>query len=86
MNENNISEILRLFILRRNEGNSHILSDQLKDLSLFSLSPVDKAAALAFLCNELLCGKAIGQNIENHLDHMSNLRRDKWTLEGEMRK
>lgn len=86
LNETNISEVLRLFMLCRNEGENTKLSSLLVHKPLVSLSPTDKAAALAFLCNELLCGKAIGREIEGSLENMSNLRRDKWTLEGQMRK
>ena len=86
VNEENISEVLRLYVVARNEGATHHLSDLLKDKPLVSLSPNNKAAVLAYLCNELLCGKSIGREIEGNLDNMANLRRDKWTLEGEIRK
>lgn len=61
LNENNISEVLRLFILCRNEGRPHSLSDALLYHPLLALSPINKAAVLAFLCHELLCGKSIGR-------------------------
>ena len=63
LNETNISEMLRLFILARNEGAIHLLSDLLQDKPLVSLSPNNKAAVLAYLCNELLCGKSIGRSV-----------------------
>ena len=61
LNENNISEVLRLFILSRNEGKQHTLSDQLMKYPLEALSPSSKAAVLAFIVNELLCGKSVSR-------------------------
>lgn len=63
LNESNISEILRLFILSRNDGKFHILSDCLTKYPIEALSPNNKAAVLAFIVNELLCGKAIGRYV-----------------------
>lgn len=61
LNENNISEVLRLFVLSRTEGKATELSDQLTKYPLEALSPINKAAVLAFLVNELLCGKSVSR-------------------------
>ena len=41
---------------------------------------------LAFLCNELNCSKNITSEIERSLDHMGDIRRDKWMVEGKLRR
>ncbi|XP_065053159.1 bromodomain adjacent to zinc finger domain protein 2B-like isoform X2 [Rhopilema esculentum] len=86
LNDANMSEVLRLFIIARNDDVDHELSDLLKEKPIHSLSPVQKAAVLAFLVNELLCSNKIYNEMDNCLEHMSNLRRDKWNMEGRIRK
>eukprot|EP00794_Sanderia_malayensis_P003185 gene3185-3656_t len=86
LSEANISEVLRLFILATNNEKPHELADLLTDNPIHSLSPVNKAAILAFLVNEILCSDKIYNEMENCLEHMSNLRRDKWNMEGRIRK
>jgi len=86
LNENNISEVLRLFIMSRNEGKQHTLSDQLTKYPLEALSPSSKASVLACIVNELLCGKSVSREIDGSLENISNMRRDKWNLEGDIRK
>ena len=61
LNESNISEVLRLFILSRTEGKATELSEQLTKYPLEALSAINKAAVLAFLVNELLCGKSVNR-------------------------
>ena len=51
-----------------------------------AMNPTQKAAILAFLCNELLTSKAVSTEIEGHLETVQNLRRDKWVAESKMRK
>ncbi|XP_060070967.1 bromodomain adjacent to zinc finger domain protein 2B-like [Ylistrum balloti] len=80
-----VSEILRIFVVARN-GGSNEMSEWLSRLPLESLDHIRKAAILAFLCNELLCGKSISSEIEKHLDRMGDIRRDKWVVEGKLRR
>ncbi|XP_048580130.1 bromodomain adjacent to zinc finger domain protein 2B isoform X2 [Nematostella vectensis] len=85
LTDNNTSEILRLFVMSRNGGPNE-LSDALEEQPFQSLSPVQKGSVLAFLVNELLCSRVIIKEIENSIETMSNLRKDKWIIEGRIRK
>ncbi|CAH1242013.1 BAZ2B [Branchiostoma lanceolatum] len=81
----NLSEILRLFIQGRN-GFQDEMSQRLETIPFQAHSPTQKAAILAFICNELLCSRAVVGEIDSSIEHMSNLRRDKWIVEGKLRK
>lgn len=85
INENVVSEILRIFIIARN-GKSNEMSDWLSSKPLESLTTPQKASVLAFLVNELLCGRHIVSEIERQLEHMGEIRRDKWVVEGKLRR
>ncbi|XP_028411273.1 bromodomain adjacent to zinc finger domain protein 2B-like isoform X2 [Dendronephthya gigantea] len=85
VNEHNVSEVLRLFILARNAEPNEI-SDSLTEKPFTALSPSQKAGSLAFICNELLCGRTICREIENKIEFMSSLRHNKWIAEGNLRK
>ncbi|XP_044739668.1 uncharacterized protein LOC123301018 isoform X4 [Chrysoperla carnea] len=62
------------------------MADSLKDKPFLSLNPTEKAAILAFLCNELLQNKAVCRQIEGSLDHVSQLRKERWLLDAKIRK
>ncbi|XP_064644828.1 bromodomain adjacent to zinc finger domain protein 2B-like isoform X4 [Lineus longissimus] len=85
INDDNLSEILRIFIQARN-GKPDDLSNLLLKRPLTSLNSTQKAACLAFVCNELLCSKNIVSEIDKNIDTMTTLRRDKWVVEGKVRK
>ncbi|XP_076092081.1 bromodomain adjacent to zinc finger domain protein 2A-like isoform X8 [Mytilus galloprovincialis] len=80
-----VSEVLCIFITARN-GKPNEMSDWLQEKPLESLHQNQRASILAFLCNELLCGKSISSEIEKNLDHMGDIRRDKWVIEGQLRR
>ncbi|XP_067020718.1 bromodomain adjacent to zinc finger domain protein 2B-like isoform X3 [Acropora muricata] len=86
LNETNFSEVLRLFIISRNAGDPHPLAEALISTPFQALTMSAKAGVLGYLCNELLCSRTICKEIENSIEHMSNLRRDKWVVEGKIRK
>lgn len=86
LNETNFSEVLRLFIISRNAGDPHPLAEALISTPFQALTMSAKAGVLSYLCNELLCSRTICKEIENSIEHMSNLRRDKWVVEGKIRK
>ncbi|KAL9966066.1 hypothetical protein ACROYT_G024079 [Oculina patagonica] len=86
LNESNFSEVLRLFVLARNAGDPHPLSDALSSTPFQALTMSDKAGVMAYICNELLCSRTICREIESSIEHMSNLRREKWVVEGKIRK
>ncbi|XP_078334663.1 bromodomain adjacent to zinc finger domain protein 2B-like isoform X10 [Crassostrea virginica] len=85
INENVVSEILRIFIIARN-GKPNEMSDWLSSKPLESLTTPQKASILAFLVNELTCGRHIVSEIERQLEHMGEIRRDKWVVEGKLRR
>ena len=62
------------------------LSESLKTLPLEAFSVAQRASVLAFLCNELNCSKNITTEIERSLDRMGDIRRDKWVVEGKLRR
>ena len=62
------------------------MTEALKKRPMQAMNPTQKAAILAFLCNELLTSKAVSTEIEGHLETVQNLRKDRWTAEGKMRK
>ncbi|XP_053408583.1 bromodomain adjacent to zinc finger domain protein 2B-like isoform X2 [Mercenaria mercenaria] len=80
-----LAEVLRVFMVIRNGGETE-LSEYLRNYPLEACSVNQRAAVVAFLCNELNCGKTITTEIENHLDHMADIRRDKWVIEGKLRR
>ncbi|XP_064595320.1 bromodomain adjacent to zinc finger domain protein 2B-like isoform X3 [Liolophura sinensis] len=80
-----VSEVLRVFVKAR-AGKQHELCKLLEDKPIEALNSTQKAAILAFLCNEILCSRLITSEIDNNIETMSNLRRDKWVVEGKLRK
>lgn len=62
------------------------MSDMLKDKPFLALSPTDKAAILAFICNELLQNKAVIRQIEGSLETVAHSRKEKWLLDAKVRK
>ncbi|XP_056392062.1 bromodomain adjacent to zinc finger domain protein 2B isoform X8 [Hyla sarda] len=84
INRDNVSEILQIF-MEVNCGQTE-LTESLKTKSFQAHTPAEKASVFAFLVNELACSKSVVSEIDKNLDHMSNLRRDKWMVEGKLRK
>ncbi|NXI40574.1 BAZ2B protein, partial [Galbula dea] len=84
INRDNVSEILQIFM----EGNcgQTELTESLKTKAFQAHTPAQKASVLAFLVNELACSKSVVSEIDKNIDYMSNLRRDKWMVEGKLRK
>ncbi|XP_053116475.1 bromodomain adjacent to zinc finger domain protein 2B isoform X14 [Hemicordylus capensis] len=84
INRDNVSEILQMF-MEGHCGQSE-LTDSLKTKAFQAHTPAQKASVLAFLVNELACSKSVISEIDKNIDYMSNLRRDKWMVEGKLRK
>lgn len=90
----NVSEILRLyfssFVIHRTSAAYGIEGKLLKLLSqnkpFLSLAPTNKAEILSYLCNELSCHPAIVKRIEENIESLSVIRRDKWLVDCELRK
>ncbi|NWR35931.1 BAZ2B protein, partial [Tachuris rubrigastra] len=84
INRDNVSEILQIF-MEAHCGQTE-LTESLKTKAFQAHTPAQKASVLAFLVNELACSKCVVSEIDKNIDYMSNLRRDKWMVEGKLRK
>uniref|UniRef100_A0A8C3K5M0 Bromodomain adjacent to zinc finger domain protein 2B n=1 Tax=Calidris pygmaea TaxID=425635 RepID=A0A8C3K5M0_9CHAR len=84
INRDNVSEILQIFMEAHCGQNE--LTESLKTKAFQAHTPGQKASVLAFLVNELACSKSVVSEIDKNIDYMSNLRRDKWMVEGKLRK
>ncbi|XP_022106511.1 bromodomain adjacent to zinc finger domain protein 2B-like isoform X3 [Acanthaster planci] len=83
--EDNLSEMLRYYIIGVN-GKDDEIGKLLSTVPFKALSAVQKASVLAFLVNQLVCSRPVIQQIEGGIDKVTNLRRDKWIVEGKLRK
>jgi len=94
INSNNMSEILRLylqsFILHRKsalEGQEgRIFKALAANKPFLSLPPTLKAEILAYLCNELLCNQSIVKQLDENIESVTSLRKDKWIVDCDLRK
>uniref|UniRef100_UPI0037E82B33 bromodomain adjacent to zinc finger domain protein 2B n=1 Tax=Semicossyphus pulcher TaxID=241346 RepID=UPI0037E82B33 len=87
INRDNVSEILQIYMEAHCEQTElAALALSLRTKAFQAHSPVQKASLLAFLVNELCCSKAVISEIDKNIDHMTNLRKDKWAVEGKLRK
>ncbi|MGH0143236.1 UNVERIFIED_CONTAM: hypothetical protein FKN15_014045 [Acipenser sinensis] len=84
INRDNVSEILQIY-MEAHCGQTE-LTESLETKAFQAHTPTQKASILAFLVNELACSKSVVSEIDKNIDHMSNLRRDKWIVEGKLRK
>ncbi|XP_069558573.1 bromodomain adjacent to zinc finger domain protein 2B-like isoform X2 [Brachyistius frenatus] len=87
INRDNVSEILQIYMECHSEqAETAALALSLRTKAFQAHSPVQKASMLAFLVNELCCSKAVISEIDKNIDYMTNLRKDKWVVEGKLRK
>ncbi|KAF0026480.1 hypothetical protein F2P81_021217 [Scophthalmus maximus] len=96
INRDNVSEILQIYMEAHCEQTeSAALALSLRTKAFQAHSPSQKASMLAFLVNELCCSKAVIRSqkhiilyseIDKNIDNMTNLRKDKWVVEGKLRK
>ena len=92
----NITEILRLYFQAfdsniRDDAKEHRVESRISGLlqnacPFLSLNATQKAEILAFLCNELMCNQAIVKQVEDSIETVGFIRRDKWLLENDLRK
>ncbi|KAL8601347.1 hypothetical protein ACOMHN_054640 [Nucella lapillus] len=78
-----MSEVTRLFLFAHSKKE---MSQWLEEIPLEALNATKKAAIMAFLVNELLSSKRLSGEIERTLESINTLRRDKWIVEGKLRK
>ncbi|PIO24773.1 hypothetical protein AB205_0220400, partial [Aquarana catesbeiana] len=81
INRDNVSEILQIY-MEAHCGQTELI-ESLKTKSFQAHTPSEKASVFAFLVNELACSKSVVSEIDKSLEHMSNLRRDKWMDDGD---
>ncbi|KAG9491545.1 hypothetical protein GDO78_000190 [Eleutherodactylus coqui] len=84
LNRENVSEVLRIFL--EAYGGDIELCDSLRTHPFQAHPPHVKAAALAFLINELNASTLIISEIDKTLENMSNYRKNKWIIEGKIRR
>ncbi|XP_039193275.1 bromodomain adjacent to zinc finger domain protein 2A isoform X2 [Crotalus tigris] len=84
LNRDTVSEVLRCFLIAY--GGDESLCDSLRTKPFQALPPDKKAAILAFLVNELNSSTLIINEIDKTLESMSNHRRNKWIIEGKLRR
>ncbi|KJH47457.1 Bromodomain protein [Dictyocaulus viviparus] len=82
--EQNYSELMRMFLASR-DSHGEKLSHLLVTRSFSELSGEEKAAILAFLCNELLCCPNIVKEIDRNLEEVGRLKGDRWMRDGKAR-
>nr|XP_046216646.1 bromodomain adjacent to zinc finger domain protein 2B-like isoform X14 [Oncorhynchus gorbuscha] len=91
INQDNVSEALQIY-MEAHCGETELQTElkevtaSLKTKAFQAHTPAQKASVLAFLVNELSCSKSVVSEIDKNIDHMTNLRRDKWVVEGTLRK
>ncbi|KPP75212.1 bromodomain adjacent to zinc finger domain protein 2B-like [Scleropages formosus] len=87
INRDNVSEILQIYMdAHCAQTELAELAESLRTKAFQAHTPAQKASILAFLVNELACSKSVVSEIDKNIDHMTNLRRDKWVIEGKLRK
>ncbi|XP_063808617.1 bromodomain adjacent to zinc finger domain protein 2A isoform X3 [Pseudophryne corroboree] len=80
----NVSEVLRIFL--EAHGGDLELCDSLRTHPFQAHPPHTKAAGIAFLVNELNASTLIISEIDKTLENMSNYRKNKWIIEGKIRR
>ncbi|XP_050358758.1 uncharacterized protein LOC126779047 isoform X3 [Nymphalis io] len=62
------------------------LSEMLRDKPFVALSPSSKARVLARVCDELLQSRAVLRQLDASLEHLAQLRRERYLLDARIRK
>ncbi|XP_017584151.1 PREDICTED: bromodomain adjacent to zinc finger domain protein 2A, partial [Corvus brachyrhynchos] len=84
LNRDTVSEVLRCFLTAHGAGTE--LCEGLRTKPFQALPPERKAAILVFLVNELNSSALIISEIDKTLENMSNYRKNKWIIEGRLRR
>ncbi|ELV12052.1 Bromodomain adjacent to zinc finger domain protein 2A [Tupaia chinensis] len=84
LTRDNVSEILRCFLMAY--GAEPALCDSLCTQPFQAQPPQQKAAVLAFLVHELNSSTLIINEIDKTLESMSSYRKNKWIVEGRLRR
>ncbi|XP_051516056.1 bromodomain adjacent to zinc finger domain protein 2A-like isoform X1 [Myxocyprinus asiaticus] len=84
LNHGTVSEVLRIFL--EAHGFELEVCNSLRTKSFQTLSPDVKASILAFLVEELNASNIVTREIDNTLENMATYRKNKWIIEGKLRK
>uniref|UniRef100_A0A8C3QF02 Bromodomain adjacent to zinc finger domain 2A n=1 Tax=Cyanoderma ruficeps TaxID=181631 RepID=A0A8C3QF02_9PASS len=84
LNRDTVSEVLRCFLTAHGAGAE--LCEGLRTKPFQALPPERKAAILVFLVNELNSSALIISEIDKTLENMSSYRKNKWIIEGRLRR
>ncbi|XP_047438201.1 bromodomain adjacent to zinc finger domain protein 2A [Mugil cephalus] len=79
-----VSEVLRIFL--ESHGYETEVCNTLRTKTFHALPPDTKAAILAFLVEELNSSNIVTSDIDNTLENMTTYRKNKWIIEGKLRK
>nr|XP_020466274.1 bromodomain adjacent to zinc finger domain protein 2A isoform X1 [Monopterus albus] len=79
-----VSEVLRIFL--ESHGYETEVCNTLRTKTFHALPPDTKAAILGFLVEELNSSNTVTSNIDNTLENMATYRKNKWIIEGKLRK
>uniref|UniRef100_A0A3Q3NGZ9 Bromodomain adjacent to zinc finger domain, 2A n=1 Tax=Mastacembelus armatus TaxID=205130 RepID=A0A3Q3NGZ9_9TELE len=79
-----ISEVLRIFL--ESHGYETEVCNTLRTKTFHALPPDTKAAILGFLVEELNSSNVVISDIDNTLENMATYRKNKWIIEGKLRK
>ncbi|CAK6957513.1 bromodomain adjacent to zinc finger domain protein 2A isoform X2 [Scomber scombrus] len=79
-----VSEVLRIFL--ESYGYDTEVCNTLRTKTFHALPPDTKASILAFLVEELNGSNVVTSDIDNTLENMATYRKNKWIIEGKLRK
>lgn len=79
-----VSEVLRIFM--EAHGYDTEVCNTLRTKTFHALPPDTKAAILGFLVEELNSSNIVTSDIDNTLENMATYRKNKWIIEGKLRK
>ncbi|KAM9343756.1 bromodomain adjacent to zinc finger domain protein 2A isoform 2-T2 [Pholidichthys leucotaenia] len=84
LTRNTVSEALRIYL--ESHGYETEVCNTLRTKPFHALPPNTKAAILGFLVEELNSSNIVTNDIDNTLENMANYRKNKWIIEGKLRK
>ncbi|KAM9829299.1 bromodomain adjacent to zinc finger domain protein 2A isoform X4 [Syngnathus typhle] len=79
-----VSEVLRIFL--ESHGYETEVCNMLRTKPFHTLPPETKAAVLGFVAEELNGSNVVTSDIDNTLENMTTYRKNKWIIEGKLRK
>ncbi|XP_073325774.1 bromodomain adjacent to zinc finger domain protein 2A isoform X2 [Pagrus major] len=79
-----VSEVLRIFL--ESHGFDTEVCNMMRTKPFHALPPDTKAAILGFLVDELSSSNIVTSDIDNTLENMATYRKNKWIIEGKLRK